>query len=337
MKRFLSILLAFAMVFALAGCGTGTSTDDGTEKAEKTAAPGPVEDGDGETEADYKEKSVPYPEGTVFYSTYDADGTPVAVLFDEEKYKQYAAYEEYLYRDGIWEKQDTDALNEVLKKEGIASLSTLDKDVSGKRYAFGSFAFGGEDGIGSATFYEFTGKKAVKCGDVVFRGDDNIMYQYQLLGDGKICALYADGSICTRKIRDGEVEKDLGTGFAMMGVAGDRLFAVSQTGDSIREFSLETGEQEREYPVKLTNQGVAFCQDGEENAYACTENGIFLLNEDDEKLEEVVGEGVMSANALEGSSTIMLSGMRVKDGTFNVTYVVQGENSRKYRMFEYHG
>lgn len=335
MKRFHSILLAFAMVFALAGCGT--ATDDGTEKAEKTAAPAPVQDGDGETETDYKEKSVEYPEGTVFYSTYDADGTPVAILFDEEKYKQSAAYEEYLYRDGIWEKQDTDALNEVLKKEGIASLSTLDKDASGKRYALGSAVSGGEDGKGSASFYEFTDKKAVKYEDVVFRRDDNIMYQYQLLGDGKLCALYADGSICTRKIGDGEVEKDLGSGFAMMGVAGNRLFAASQTGDSIREFSLETGEQEHEYPVKLTNRGVAFCQDGEENAYVCTENGIFLLNEDDEKLEEVVGEGVMSVNAREDSSVIMLSGMRVKDGTFNVTYVVQGENSRKYRMFEYHG
>lgn len=329
MKKIYSILLAITMMFALAGCGTEANESE----TEKTAAPAP--DSRGETESDYKEKSVPYPDGTVFYCTYDAEGTPVAILFDAENYtSQHASYEEYLYRDGLWEKQDTDALNQVLKKEKILSLATLDKDSSGKMYGLWTDLASSEKTEDSVAFYEFTEKKAIKHDDIMFSGD-NMLYQYRLLGDGKICAFYADGSICTRNIKDGLVEKELGTGFAAMDAAGDRIFAVNQTHDSIIEFDSESGQQGNTYPVELTNQGLAFCQDEEENAYVCTENGIFLLDEDSEKLTEVVSGSKMSINALNGASEVGISGIRVKDGAFYVTYLLAGENSREYKMYIY--
>lgn len=332
MKKIYSILLAITMMIVLAGCGT---EGNGSELEKTTAS-----DSAGETEAAYKETSVPYPDGTVFYSTYDADGTPVAILFDTKNTtNEHAAYEQYLYRDGLWEKQDMDSLNKVLEKENIPYMSTLDKDSSGNWYGLWTDLTGGEMTKDSVAFYEFTEKKAVKHADVMFSGD-NQMYHYRLFGDGKICALYGDGSIRLQNIKDGTVENEPGTGFVRMDVAGDKIFAVGAVSEneySVTEFDSKSGEQGNTYPVVLTNQGIAFCQDEEENAYVCTENGIFLLDEDTEKLTEVVSADNMSINALKvkGSSGVGISGIRVKDGAFYVTYLFAGENSREYKMYIY--
>lgn len=329
MKRIGYMLLAAGMLLGLMGCGS----DSKPVESMPTAVPAAATESSSQTK--YKEQTVSYPEGQVFYSTYDADGNPAAYLFDAKNYTdQHAAYEEYLYKDGQWEKGDMDELNKILEKEQISSLSSIDKDPSGQLYGLWTDLSNGGKTEDSFALYEFAGNKAVKRKEVMYNGD-NMLYQYRLLGDGKICGMYADGSICVRSIKDGTVEKELGNGCAAMDVAGSRMFAVSQSGDSITEWDLETGEKGHEYSAELTNQGVAFCQDEEENVYACMENGIFLLDEDTNKLTEIVSGSEMSANALKGSSEVMISGLRIRNGEFYVTYLLSGENSREYKLVAY--
>lgn len=327
MKRIGFTMIVMVMLFGLIGCTSNS------KPSEPTVAPTTVQDESSQPQ--YKEQTVSYPDGQVFYSTYDANGNPLAYLFDTKNYTdQHAAYEEYLYKDGQWEKGDMDELNKILEKEQIASLSTIDKAPSGQMYGLWTDLTSSGKTKDSFALYEFAKNEAVKHNDALYNGD-NMLYQYRLLGDGKLCGMYADGSISVRNINDGTVEKELGSGYAAMDVAGSRMFAVSQSGGSITEWDLETGEKGHEYSAELTNQGVAFCQDEEENVYACMENGIFLLDEDTNRLTEIVNGSEMSVNALKGSSEVMISGLRIQNGEFFVTYLLSGENSREYKLVTY--
>lgn len=328
-KRIGYSLLTALTLFGLMGCGSGSKPVEPTP----TTAPAAANESSSQTK--YKEQAISYPEGQVFYSTYDKDGNPAAYLFDTKNYTdQHAAYEEYLYKDGQWEKGDMEDLNKILEKEQIASLSSIDRDPSGQIYGLWTDLTSSGNTKDSFALYEFSKNKAVKHNDALYNGD-KMLYQYRLLGDGKLCGMYADGSISVRSINDGKVEKELGSGYATMDVAGSRMFAASQSGGSIDEWDLETGEKGHEYSAELTNQGVAFCQDEEENVYACMEKGIFLLDEDTSRLTEIVSGSEMSVNALKGSSEVMISGLRVKNGEFFVTYLLAGEKSREYKLMTY--
>lgn len=320
MKKFKGIAFILIFVLALAGCGEAAKEEN---KEGNTAT---VE----QKKTEYKEESITYPGEQVFYSTYNVKNNPDVFLFDLENSKEKnIAYQEYLYQKGEWVEEKVDDLNATLRKEKISSLSALERDKDGRLYGLWADLSG--KGEQKYIIYEFTEKKAVKCKDVTLSGK-NEMRNYKLLGDDRICVMYEDGSVCIRNLKDGSTEKEFGSDFTTMEVVGDSIYAMNKEHNTIVEIDIASGEKGGEYAYELTNQGIAFCEDEEYNVYACTEKGIFRLDEGG-KLTEIINGSKMSMNAL--SSEARIDGVRIGSGEFIVTYLAAGDNSREYKMFTY--
>ena len=111
----------------------------------------------------------------------------------------------------------------------------------------------------------------------------------------------------------------------------DMVFTVDTTGTKIKIFDLATGKMEDEYSAEITNQGVCFAVNDKDEIYAATEKGIFLL--ENGTMTEVVSGDVMSTGALSGGA--WLNDMFIEGDVFYLSYLVEEENSREYRMTSY--
>lgn len=169
------------------------------------------------------------------------------------------------------------------------------------------------------------------CKDVMHDGEKEAQ-GYEFLEDDKVCVLYSDGSVYIKNLKTGKAEKDFGDDFTTIHVLGDTIYSTNKMHNKIVEIDCKTGQKGAEYKYDLTNQGIAFCKDKEENVYACTEKGIFLLGNNNE-MTEVVPGNIMSEGAISTSSHI--DGVSIEDEVFYVTYLISGNNSREYRMVSY--
>ena len=111
----------------------------------------------------------------------------------------------------------------------------------------------------------------------------------------------------------------------------NRVFTVDATGSKITVYDLSTGEKEDEYEIQITQQGICFAVNQDDEIYAATEKGIYLL--ENGKMTEVVPEKVMSTSALSGEA--WLNSLFVQGDKLYVSYVIEGDNSREYRMTSY--
>lgn len=139
-----------------------------------------------------------------------------------------------------------------------------------------------------------------------------------------------DGNVSLNDFK-GKSIRQFGESNAFTDVVNDMVFTVDATGSKITVYDLSTGEKEDEYETQITQQGICFAVNQDDEIYAATEKGIYLL--ENGKMTEVVPEKVMSTSAL--SSEAWLNGLFVQGDKFYVSYVIEGDNSREYRMTSY--
>lgn len=312
-RKFLALTMAFLTAAALCtGCGSQAADQEQTTQNQTTNTI--------KEETGYKESEVSYPEGQVFCMGKEASGKPVAFLFDEKHTTQdNAAYKKYVLENGKWEEADMSKTNELLKKNKINMLYSLTETADGKFFGIANK----ETGI---YLYALTDK--FKAYPDAF-GEKEIK-NFQVVDDIRVLVMDGEGNVSLNDFK-GKSIRQFGESNAFMDVVNGMVFTVDTTGTKITVYDLETGQKEDEYEAQITQQGICFAVNDNDEIYAATEKGIYLL--ENGKMTEVVPEKTMSTSAL--SSEAWLNGLYVQGDKFYVSYVIEGDNSREYRMTSY--
>lgn len=312
-RKFLAITMAFLTAAALCtGCGSQAADQEQTTQNQTTNKI--------KEETGYKESEIAYPEGQVFCMGKEASGKPIAFLFDEKHTTQdNAAYKKYVLENGKWEESDMSKTNELLKKNKINMLYSLTETADGKFFGIANK----ETGI---YLYALTDK--FKAYPDAF-GEKEIK-NFQVVDDIRVLVMDGEGNVSLNDFK-GKSIRQFGESNAFMDVVNGMVFTVDTTGTKITVYDLETGQKEDEYEAQITQQGICFAVNDNDEIYAATEKGIYLL--ENGKMTEVVPEKTMSTSAL--SSEAWLNGLYVQGDKFYVSYVIEGDNSREYRMTSY--
>ena len=250
----------------------------------------------------------------------EASGKPVVFLFDEKHTTQEnAAYKKYVLENDKWEESDMSKTNELLKKNKINMLYSLTETADGK--VFG--AANKEDGI-----YLYALTNQFKAYPDAF-GEKEIK-NFRIVDSIRVLVMDGDGNVSLNDFK-GKSIRQFGESNAFVDVVNDMVFTVDTTGTKITVYNLATGEKEDEYEAQITQQGICFAVNDNDEIYAATEKGIYLL--ENGNMTEVVPEKTMSTGAL--SSEAWLNSLYVQGDKFYVSYVIEGDNSREYRLTSY--
>ncbi len=269
----------------------------------------------------YNEEVVEFPEGQVFCMGKSSEGKPIVFMFDEKNTtEEKAAYKKYVYKNDKWDEADISKTNDLLEKNKINMLYSLNETKEGSIFGV---AFKEED---NPLLYALTDK--FKSYPDAFGGNE--VKGFKVVDDKSMLVMYSDGRASLNDF-DGKSIREFGEENALVDEMMDMVFTVDTTGTKIKIFDLATGKMEDEYSAEITNQGVCFAVNDKDEIYAATEKGIFLL--ENGTMTEVVSGDVMSTDALSGSA--WLNDMFIEGDVFYLSYVVEGENSREYRMTSY--
>lgn len=314
-RKFLAVMMAFLTATMLCtGCGSQETKQEQKTQTQTTTT------NDVKEETRYKESEVSYPEGQVFCMGKEASGKPVAFLFDEKHTTQEnAAYKKYVLENDKWEESDISKANELLKKNKINMLYSLTETADGKLFGIANK----ENGI-----YLYALTNQFKAYPDAF-GEKEIK-NFRVVDARRVLVMDGDGNVSLNDFK-GKSIRQFGESNAFVDVVNDMVFTVDTTGTKITVYDLETGNKEDEYEAQITQQGICFAVNDNDEIYAATEKGIYLL--ENGKMTEVVPEETMSTSAL--SSEAWLNGLYVQGDKFYVSYVIEGDNSREYRMTSY--
>ena len=312
-RKLLAVTMTFLTAMMLCtGCGSQETKQEQSTQTQTT--------NDIKEETGYKESEVSYPEGQVFCMGKEASGKPVAFLFDEKHTTQdNAAYKKYVFENDKWEESDLSKTNELLKKNKINMLYSLTETADGKIFGIankdtGIYLYALTDKF--KAYPDAFGKKEIK--------------NFQVVDARRVLVMDGDGNVSLNDFK-GKSIRQFGESNAFADVVNDMVFTVDATGSKITVYDLSTGEKEEEYETQITQQGICFAVNQDDEIYAATEKGIYLL--ENGKMTEVVPEKVMSTSAL--SSEAWLNSLFVQGDKFYVSYVIEDDNSREYRMTSY--
>ncbi len=322
-RKFLAITAVVAATITLCvGCAGNDSAggaNSGTEQATKTQESSQTTD-EINVKSEYKESKVEFPEGQPFCMGNDKSGKPILFMFDDKATTpESAAYKKYVFQDGKWAEADISKTNELLKKNKINMLYSLTETEGGKIFGIAK----NENGM---YLYDLTEK--FKAYPDAF-GKDEIK-AFQVEDDKSVLVMSGDGSASLRNF-DGKVINKFGEGNGIAQAVGDKVFAVDSTGSKITIYNMSNAEVEDEYKTQITQQGIAFVISGDDEIYAATENGIYLL--ENGEMKEVVPEKAMSTATINSSAWI--NALYVQGDEFWVSYVEEGNNSREFRMVSF--
>lgn len=312
-RKFLAVTMTFLMATMFCtGCG---SQETKTEQTTQTQTTNNIKE-----ETGYQENEIAYPEGQAFCMAREASGKPIVFMFDEKHTTQdNAAYKKYVLENDKWEESDMSKANELLKKNKINMLYCLAETAGGKTFGIANK----ETGI---YLYALTDK--FKAYPDAF-GKQEIK-NFQVVDEKSVLVMDAEGNVSLNDF-EGKSLRKFGESNAFADVVKDMVFTVDTTGSKITIYDLSTGEKEDEYEAQITQQGICFAVNENDEIYAATEKGIYLL--ENGKMTEIVPEKMMSTSAL--SSDAWLNNLYVQGDKFYVSYVIEGDNSREYRMTSY--
>lgn len=312
-RKFLAVTMTFLMATMFCtGCG-GQETK--TEQTTQTQTTNDIKE-----ETGYKESEVSYPEGQAFCMAREASGKPIVFMFDEKHTTQdNAAYKKYVLENDKWEESDMSKANELLKKNKINMLYSLTETADGKIFGIankdtGIYLYALTDKF--KAYPDAFGKQEIK--------------NFQVVDEKSVLVMDAEGNVSLNDFAGKSLHK-FGESNAFADVVKDMVFTVDTTGSKITIYDLSTGEKEDEYEAQITQQGICFAANENDEIYAATEKGIYLL--ENGKMTEIVPEKMMSTSAL--SSDAWLNNLYVQGDKFYVSYVIEGDNSREYRMTSY--
>lgn len=321
MRRKILAVMMTLMLVGIMSVGCGEQKDSGGSSTQGETSN--VNEGDQGSAQDvrYKEEVVAYPEGQVFCMGKSAEGRPIAFLFDEKNTtEEKAAYKKYVYKNDEWDEVDISKTNDLLEKNKINMLYSLNETKEGSIFGV---AFKEDN---NPLLYALTDK--FKSYPDAFGGNE--VKNFKVVDDKSMLVMYGDGRASLNDF-DGKSIREFGEGNALVDEMMDMVFTVDTTGTKIKIFDLATGKMEDEYSAEITNQGVCFAVNDKDEIYAATEKGIFLL--ENGTMTEVVSGDVMSTGALSGGA--WLNDMFIEGDVFYLSYLVEEENSREYRMTSY--
>ena len=235
-RKFLAITMTFLTAMMLCtGCGSQETKQEQSTQTQTT--------NDIKEETGYKESEVSYPEGQVFCMGKETSGKPVAFLFDEKHTTQdNAAYKKYVLENDKWEESDLSKTNELLKKNKINMLYSLNETADGKIFGIankdtGIYLYALTDKF--KAYPDAFGKKEIK--------------NFQVVDARRVLVMDGDGNVSLNDFK-GKSIRQFGESNAFTDVVNDMVFTVDATGSKITVYDLSTGEKEDEYETQITQQ-----------------------------------------------------------------------------------